>query len=95
MKTITLQKAHQILEDCSGVITEEHVITYPSLADLTGEDDNGWLYLSWTNDGQDYCVRCVEQNNREVKVSGLFMSLMDDEGDEIHLTTLVPQNLED
>ncbi len=95
MKTITLQEAHSILENCSGVINEEHVITYPNLADLTGDDDNEWLYIFWNDDkGQDYRVKCVEENNKEIKVSGSSMFLIDNEGDDFQLTVLVPQDLE-
>lgn len=95
MKTIDLVRAHKILEDCSGVITDEHVIIYPSLADLTGDDENEFLYLSWINEGADYYVKFNEGCNREVKVVHSSMFLIDDEGDEIQLTVLVPQDLED
>lgn len=94
MKTITLQQAHQILENCSGIITEDHVITYPGLADLTGENDNQWLNVSWTDEGQDYAAICIEENNREIKVIGSSIFLEDQDGEPFQLIILVPQNLE-
>lgn len=94
MKTITLQEVYQILEDCSGIVTEDHVITYPSLADLTGEDDNQWLNISWIDEGQDFDIVFIEENNKEIKVSGSSMFLEDEDGDEFQITVLVPQNLE-
>lgn len=94
MKTITLQQAFQILENCAAVITDTHVVTYPSLADLSGNDENQWLNISWSEDGQDYSIICVEENNREIKVSGSAMFLFDGEGEEFQITILVQQNLE-
>lgn len=97
MKTITLKEAFEILENCSAVVTEEHTVIYPGLADLTGEDENEWLNISWTEDGQDFVMIFNEQDNREVKVQGSSLFLVDNEcadGEEIQLTILCPQNLE-
>jgi len=91
MKLITLKEAAEILENCSAVVTEDHSVMYPDTADLTGEDDNEWLYLSWTDsDFNEFNVRFVEKNNREVAVVGGSMFLQDSEGEQVHLTILVP-----
>lgn len=96
MKTITLQEAHRILTDCSAVVWEEanHFVTYPSLSDLTGEDDNEFLLLSGTDDeGYEYQARFMEGVNRNVRVEGSSMFLVDDNGDEVQVSILVPVNL--
>lgn len=94
MKTIILQQAYSILKNCAGVITEDHIITYPILSDLTGEDNNQWLYLSWDEDGLEYSRTFLEKENNNVKIAGSSMFLKDNEGEEIQLTILTVQNLE-
>ncbi len=96
MRTITLADACRILTDCSAVIvTDVTSLMYPSVADLTGEGENEFLYLSWSDDeGLDYAIKFQESNNREVKVKGSSMFLTDDEGEETELTILEPANLE-
>lgn len=95
MKKITIQKAHQILTDCSALIIDDNTLVYPSLADLEGSDDNEFLYLSWTDEeGRDYSVKFSEGQNKEVTISGSSMFLVDNEGEEAQITILAPQNLE-
>lgn len=94
MKIITLKEAFDILEDCAGVITEDHVITYPNLDSLNGEGDNEWMRLSWDSDGLEFDTSFIEEDNQNVRVVGSSMFLKDEEGDEFQLTILTPQNLE-
>lgn len=94
MKTITLNQAFNILQNCAAVVTETHNVTYPNLDKLTGEEENEFMALSWEEDGLDYGVIFKEGNNQTVKVSGSSMFLEDNEGEEVQLTILVPQNLE-
>jgi hypothetical protein len=94
MKTITLKQAYQILENSSAVIVDDAVV-YPSLYELTGEDDNEFLFLSWEDgDYHEFNLQFLEANNGEVKVSGSSLFLYDHEGEETQLTILAPQNLE-
>lgn len=95
MKTISLQKAHSILEYCSAIIIEDYVLVYPSLSDLTGEDDNQWLYISWSDDkGREFDVEFIEENNKDITISGSTLFLKDNEGEEFQVTILVPEILE-
>lgn len=94
MKTITLQEAHDILTGCAAVIADENALIYPSLARLTGEGTNEFLYLGWEAKRFQNNMRFVEANNREIKVCGSSMFLTDHEGDEIQITVLEPKNLE-
>ena len=94
MKTITLEKAYDILKRCSAVI-HDNVVIYPGNADLTGDDDNEFLYLHWENDEcLNYATRFTEGPNRAIKVSGSTMFLIDHEGDETEITILEPKQLE-
>lgn len=95
MKLITLEEAARILEGCSAVVADEHAVLYPGMGDLTGEDDNEWMYLQWTDEeGLEYNVKFIEQNNREVTVVGGSMFLQDSEGEQCQLTILVPAKLD-
>jgi hypothetical protein len=93
MKKIPLKQAYNRLRECSAVIVDNDVVTYPSLADLTGEKENEFLYVSWDDDaGFTYAVKFVEENNQEVKVTddGCLMLLVDNEGSKVQLTLLKP-----
>ena len=94
MKTITLSQAHKILEDCSAVITEDHVLLYPALSDLTGDPENEFMYLSYEDEGLAYYVKFAEFENKSIEVWGSSMFLHKTEGDIFQITVLVPQNLE-
>ena len=94
MKIIPLVEAVEILENASAIIISD-TVTYPASADLTGEPDNQFLYVSWVGDeGEDYAVKFEEGPNQNVKIVGSRVFLIDDEGDKHQITVLVPQNLE-
>lgn len=96
MKLITLKEAFDILLNCSAVITEDHHLGYPQVAPLTGEDDNEFAYVAWSDEtGQDYSVMFAEGSNREVKVAKSSMFLTDVEGETCELFLLVPARLDD
>jgi hypothetical protein len=92
-KTITLQEAFTILEDCSALIIDDNVLVYPRLEDLTGDLKNEFLYLSWEEDGEDFEVRFLEGQNQNVQVSGSSLFLIDSEGEDNQLTVLTPKSL--
>lgn len=94
MKKITLKEAFAILEDCSAIIIEDGVLTYPSLYDLEHSDENEFLYIHWDYEGLEFSVKFAEGENSEVRVSGSSMFLIDTEGEENHITILEPKNLE-
>lgn len=91
---ITLKQAFKFLEDCSAIITEEHVVVYPSLADLEGGDENEFLYIGWSEEGQEFNAKFREGENRQVEINGSLMTLIDDEGEEFFITLLRSWNLE-
>lgn len=94
MKTITLQAAFAILESASAVIVD-NVVTYPSLDAITGEADNQFMNLSWTDEeARDFAMHFSEGKNQAVRVAGCALWMVDDDGDETQITILVPANLE-
>ena len=98
MKTITLKEAYQLLEESSAVVVDDAVL-YPSLADLSGEAENEFLYLSWTDsDYHEFSLKFSEGDNQTVKVSGSSLFLYDtdanDDSDLTQITILQPQPLE-
>jgi len=98
MKLITLKEAMDILKNCAAVVVEGKVIGPAladlTLADLTGEDGNEWLYLQWDEKGYPYNIKFIEENNREITIAGGLMILTDSEGESCELTVLVPAQLE-
>lgn len=92
MKAITLSEAVTLIENCSAVIVdidEADGLTYPNIADLTGDDDNEFLYVGWESGGDSYYVKCMEGNNRTVMVNDKNqLELIDHEGDPVKLTLL-------
>lgn len=96
MKTIPLEDAHTILQNGSVVIIDDSDSPLlPCMAELDGCDENQFLYLGWENeDGLSYDVKFAEGENRQVKVSGSSMFLIDTEGEEMQIYILQPTNLE-
>ena len=92
MKTIGLKQAYNRLVDSAAVIVDNDALVYPSLGGIENNPENQFLYLFWELDGQEYSVKCIEQNNQTVKVTddGSLMLLEDMEGDRVQLTLLHP-----
>lgn len=90
MKTIPLKQAHELIENAAAVIVNHDALMYPSVSDLTGEEDNEFLYVSWMDaDGLGFKIKAVEENNQEVKVTDQGdLILVDDEGEEFEVTLL-------
>jgi hypothetical protein len=88
MTRITLHEAADIISTCAALIID-NVVTYPSMSNLEDKPDNEWLCLSWTDgDDRDFIVKFNEGENDEVMISGPYMYLIDNEGDEVQLTIL-------
>jgi hypothetical protein len=97
MKTITLEKAIELLENASAIIIDNDIspLIYPSI----WKDDNAeFLYLQWEYEFCEYSLKFNALDNKEVKVSGTSMFLVDtnaeDESDHTHITLLTPIILE-
>jgi len=98
MKTISLEEAYSILEQCAAIVVDDAVM-YPSLWELNGDDNNEFLYLSWTDgDYREFHLKFVEGDNREIKVSGSSLFLtdadLDNDHDETQITILQQKELE-
>ncbi|NBR06941.1 MAG: hypothetical protein EBT92_14360 [Planctomycetes bacterium] len=90
MKTIPLKRAHELIEAASAVIVNRDALMYPSFDDLTGDSDNEFLYLGWTDsDGLEFVIKACEGENQEVEVTDDGnLVLVDDEGEKFELTLL-------
>jgi hypothetical protein len=97
VKTIPLQEAYALLENASAVIVDDHVLVYPGLSGLEGDDANEFLYLRWEDEGLGYRLTFNEEFNREVDIVGssLFLYDTDASADDsaTQITLLVPQEL--
>jgi hypothetical protein len=97
MKTITLEKAIELLESASAIIIDNDIspLIYPSI----WKDDNAeFLYLQWEYEFCEYSLKFHALDNKEVKVSGTSMFLVDtdaeDENDHTQITLLTQMTLE-
>jgi len=93
---IALESAFFMLEDCSAISLEDSELMYPALSDLTGSDENEFMYLQWTDSkGLTYSTKFEEGFNLEVEVSKNIMTLIDSEGYEMSLYLLGPYDCEE
>lgn len=90
MKTIPLKHAHELIENASAVIVNHDALMYAAVDELTGEEDNEFLYVSWTDaDGLGFEIKAREGENQTVKVTDQGdLILVDDGGDEFEMTLL-------
>ena len=93
-RTIPLKRAFDILLESTAVVINGNALMYPSLDQLTGEDENEFLYVSWEDDGLEYTARFVEENNREVLVENGTLVLKDSDGDEVRIQPLVEMKID-
>jgi len=101
MKIISLAEAHTILSKCGAVVIDEGPLAHPCLSQLLDSKDkeapdNEWLYLNWEDkDGHEFFTKVTQgPNEKGVVVNESVMTLIDYEGEKIHLTVLVRANLE-
>jgi hypothetical protein len=93
MKLISIVKAHEILSNAKIVVVDGK-IAYPTLATLTGQPENEFLYLSYKVNGESYSTKFQEGENVQIKISGSSIFLIDFEGDQMDIVILQTQNLE-
>lgn len=102
MKTISLTEAFNILErsyacsitDPLEPIDSEGYLGEVCTAELKGDDESQFLYISWQTKNGHFNVHFMEGPNRLVKINGDTMFLIDEDGDEIQFILLVPYNME-
>ena len=90
MKTLTLKEAIHILEQCSAIIIDDDIVTYPCVH----ADESMFLEISWDDGHNSYGVTFHDADNQDITISGSSMFLIDSMGDENQITILHPQNLE-
>lgn len=94
MSVITLEKAWDLLNDCTAVIVNGQSLSFPSLDILKGDNDNEFLFVGWECDKVKFNTKFLEKDNQEVKVNGFEMYLVDYEGEEVTLNLLSVRKLE-
>jgi hypothetical protein len=92
MKTITLEEAYKILQNCSAIIVDDYALVYPSLYELE-YDDEPFLYLNVEIEKQEFDYNFTASKNRQVDVMGSSIFLIDDNDEDVQLTILIPQIL--
>lgn len=98
MRYITFDEAFKLLKNCSAVIwTDFGSLTYPVVYDEEMEDPNEDQFLlleSMDEEGYEYRSMFYRGKNQRPKVEGSKLFLVDNTGEEVEMTLLVPQNLE-
>jgi hypothetical protein len=93
MPKITLKKAVELLNECSGVIINDNTFVFPSVDEVKNEPDNEFLRLGWEEDGQVFRLTFTEEDNQEVSICGTSMFLIDsdaEDGEETQIMLLQP-----
>lgn len=95
MKSISLEKAFDILQKAPAITVDGVLINSFAVSQLEGKDDHEFMYLEWSDD-KDYIFDTTfsESNNREVFVEGTRLRMINREGDEVEIEVLEPKNLE-
>lgn len=96
MKTITLEEAITILENCSAVVID-NVVTYPNVEDseINDDDDDLFLSLSWVDgDFNEFEESFYRGSNNTIQVVDSSMFILNGEVEEVQLTILCPQKLD-
>lgn len=88
MKTITIQEALFLIQDCSAIIID-NIVTYPTWEELTGDPKVCWLEICWIDDDNNFSVSFSE-DCRTIKFDGTNLFINDIDGDEQMITLLVP-----
>jgi hypothetical protein len=78
---IPLQKAVNLLHDCSAIILDDDALVYPSLDDIVDDQDNQFMYCEWEVAGCTFNSKFIEGNNKEVDIRDNYMILIDIEGE--------------
>jgi len=99
MKRIQLKEAYEILQNASAVIIDDLALVYPGLADLEGNAENEFLFVTWEDRGEEYYLKFNEGGNASVRVVGdslfLYNTDADSDGDFTKVTILRTVNLEE
>lgn len=93
---ISLKQAYDLINKASALIWDDiEFISYPpSTSELTGENENEFLYLSATDEeGYEYSATFTEGENREVTVKDNALILIDHEGEECRIVLLSVMDL--
>lgn len=98
MKRIHLREAYEILQNASAVIIDDFALAYPCLADLEGNAENEFLYVTWVDNVEDNYLIFAEGGNVSVRVVGdslfLYNTDAESDGDFTKVTILHTVNLE-
>lgn len=83
MKTITIQEALTLIQNCSAIIID-NVVTYPNEEELTGDPKDCWLNICWI------ASVTFSEDCGTIKFDGTNLFINDIDGDEQMITLLVP-----
>ena len=94
-----LKKVYKILQNASAVVVShdwDHVC-HTDLYNLKDINENKFLILRVFNSSEDreFFAEFTEGDNQEVKVVGSSMFLIDSNKEEMQISILIPQNLEE
>lgn len=93
---ITNAEAFKLLDLCSAVIVDDHIVTFPSLRSNEDEvmEDSIFLQLSYDLDCEAYDLNYAVKDNQNVKVINRnTIVLTDTVGGEVELTLLTTMNI--
>lgn len=93
MKTISIEKAFDLILESSAIQLSDGTLIYPELYDL-GYPDQEFMYLSLDETRMVETIHFFEKDNKTVKISDSSMFLYDSCGNCREITILISKHLE-
>ena len=89
---IKLQEAIDLINAADVVKLNGYITPSISIEEINGDPINEVMYVNWEDEGLQFNLWVIEENNVEVERDGHKLTLIDDEGDpfELHLFREVP-----
>lgn len=99
LSRMDLEEAYDLLCDCNAIVVNGTYIMIPKLNELTEEDENVFMALSWSVKGLTYELYFREGNNIEIPIQNTKMFLLDDKSEDdkdfTEVSLLFEMNLEE
>lgn len=99
LSRMNLDEAYDLLCDCNAIVVNGIYIMIPKLNELTEEDENVFMALSWSVKGLTYELYFREGNNIEIPIQNTKMFLLDDKSEDdkdfTEVSLLFEMNLEE
>jgi len=94
MSSMDLEDALDVLDNCSALILDNDILMIPRIIkDLKNGDNQKIFCLQWVEGQDTFEILFLEEDNQSVGYSGSTMFLIDESGEEVHITLLTQKEI--